>query len=124
MPAAKIPGLCLLPPCNEPGVLCAAVPGVIILIAGIILPESPSSLAENGHIDQARRVRSRAFFLSISIWELSHVQYIWMYVWTGCCSLCYKPSASSPEPVRRATQATIAYRCCSRSCHGQGITQH
>ena len=34
----------------------AAVPGFIILIAGIILPESPSSLAEHGHIEKARKV--------------------------------------------------------------------
>lgn len=36
--------------------LRAAVPGFIILIAGIILPESPSSLAEHGHIEKARKV--------------------------------------------------------------------
>ena len=34
----------------------AAVPGFIILVAGIILPESPSSLAEHGHIEKARKV--------------------------------------------------------------------
>ncbi|CAK0785840.1 hypothetical protein CVIRNUC_009052 [Coccomyxa viridis] len=38
----------------------AAVPGFIILLAGIILPESPSSLAENGHVEKARRVLQRA----------------------------------------------------------------
>ena len=35
---------------------CAAVPGFIILLAGIVLPESPSSLAEHGKIDEARKV--------------------------------------------------------------------
>ncbi|CAL5228352.1 g11467 [Coccomyxa viridis] len=38
----------------------AAVPGIIILIAGLILPESPSSLAETNNIDEARRVLQKA----------------------------------------------------------------
>ena len=37
--------------------IAAAGPGIIILLAGLILPESPSSLAENGHIERARHVR-------------------------------------------------------------------
>ena len=37
--------------------VAAAGPGIIILLAGLILPESPSSLAENGHIERARHVR-------------------------------------------------------------------
>ncbi len=37
--------------------VAAAGPGIIILLAGLILPESPSSLAENGHIERAKHVR-------------------------------------------------------------------
>lgn len=63
--------------------LCAAVPGIIILIAGLILPESPSSLAETNNIDEARRVSGHASLLIILLLDLSHVLYIWVLIWTG-----------------------------------------
>ena len=35
----------------------AAVPAVIVIIGGIILPESPNSLLERGHFEKGRKVR-------------------------------------------------------------------
>ena len=34
----------------------AAVPGLFVLMAGILLPESPNSLAERGHYEKAAQV--------------------------------------------------------------------
>ena len=39
-------------------VAMAGAPGIIILFAGIVLPDSPNSLAERGHFEEARRVRA------------------------------------------------------------------
>ena len=58
------------------GDACAAVPGFIILIAGVILPESPSSLAEHGQIDKARKVPGVChpiLYSNVSAWEIRHV---------------------------------------------------
>ena len=41
--------------------LHAAGPGFIILLAGLILPESPSSLAERGQVEKARHVSAPHF---------------------------------------------------------------
>ena len=48
--------------CCECSVLCAAAPGIIILLAGVILPESPSSLAEQNDIVRARKVSGHAHY--------------------------------------------------------------
>ena len=34
----------------------AGLPAVILTLAAILLPETPNSLAERGHIEQARRI--------------------------------------------------------------------
>ncbi len=36
---------------------CAAAPGLVILCAGLLLPDTPASYAERGHFDKARNVR-------------------------------------------------------------------
>ena len=36
--------------------MSAGVPGLLMLIGGIILPDSPASLVERGHLVKARKV--------------------------------------------------------------------
>ena len=38
----------------------AAVPGVVILLAGLLLPDSPASYAERGMLDKAKAARAPA----------------------------------------------------------------
>ena len=42
--------------CDSVGV-SAGVPGLLMLIGGVILPDSPASLVERGHLIKARKVR-------------------------------------------------------------------
>lgn len=37
-----------------------AVPGIVILLAGLLLPDSPASYAERGMLDKAKAVRAPA----------------------------------------------------------------
>lgn len=37
----------------------AVVPGVIVLLGGLVMPESPSSLIERGHEEKARTILAR-----------------------------------------------------------------
>lgn len=67
--------------CVEACGLCfAAVPGFIILFAGIILPESPSSLAERGNINQAKKV----FSLRLPVRQACGLSLHWYKNGCGC----------------------------------------
>lgn len=43
----------------------AGTPGILIICASIVLPESPSSLAERGHLEHAFKVRSSPFSAAV-----------------------------------------------------------
>ena len=60
--------------CCECSVPCAAAPGIIILLAGVILPESPSSLAEQNEAERARKVRTHAHLaIGPPLTQLAHI---------------------------------------------------
>lgn len=39
----------------------SAVPGFIVFVGGLVMPESPTSLIERGHYEKARHVRPYSF---------------------------------------------------------------
>lgn len=47
----------------------AGAPGIIILFAGIFLPDSPNSLAERGNVEKAKEVSLPFPFLGSCLWH-------------------------------------------------------
>ena len=62
----------------------AAAPGFIILLAGLILPESPSSLAERGQVEKARHVSAPHFPLPFCFTSLTKQSIFDCHILRGC----------------------------------------
>ena len=47
------------------GLGCAGAPAIIVIIGGLVLPDTPNSLIERGHVEKGRKVRHDHCALSL-----------------------------------------------------------
>ncbi len=64
------------------GLGCAGAPAIIVIIGGLVLPDTPNSLIERGHIEKGRKVCIAlppvdvvcALFPEIVVWKMQSIQ--------------------------------------------------